>query len=758
MKLLRPSLGGVQSLRSENPSVAMREGQQIQRGMESIASVGRSATRYFNALDIDEASTDMSLAYSDFINKVQEVGETMTAEQAREFGYDGPNLLGEDMEDREDVELWEVLPDIAKKKYDELTEKFASRIPGQANRQEWTNARKEQSQRMYTDMLQQQQDAYFERKVQKKERAIEQAKIIGDWQLARSLAASHPDPSVRQEQIDEVNYAKEVASIHEAYNSGDLEAMQEEISRLTSDEYEGRLTTVERTSNANMLRAEQGRIQNSNRVKRFTEYEDLRKSYEVLKALEDPRAFDALNSMEQMLVNNGMQEYAPKGFFATELGQLTKIFVDLENLSHVDSAWAAGDYSAIDTTNNDHVNRINKLVDQTIQAARESGDATTIFQAHAVNIDRAISTGVLPNHYKEAIRDLAQPNISQAHIREYGTIYNQLATSGHPNILSDMSERDRLIAKEVFLASRAGADMEETLRDIHGRYRTMTEDAITEREKQFKNLADSQGNDILGKQLRSRSESFLQKVPIVGSMLSPFMKEAFSEISYQDQQDYNQLVRHYMLNGADEEVAFDAAFDTWAVNHTVSAVNGRGQRMRMAPEYIYGLETEDLRVDFEDYVKSAIDPADRKSSGNYQMYPDMVTLGQQKPSYVVFHENENGILDMVVDDEGNVLRYQPDKDRINNRALKANTDRARNLRELGYDPVALEKLVDESNIRPLPTEMLQGGLDQTNWDENMARSRAAKKERQRQSRIRVIDERSDQIAEDRRLIQSLESQ
>jgi hypothetical protein len=758
MKLVRPDLGGTPALRSESPSLAAQEGRQIQYGMESIAQAGRAATTYFKELENDRASTEMSLAFSKKMNELNEFGEFISADQARELGVEDEDMITDAKgEDREEIPIWEILPEYTKKQYDELTEEFGSQISGSGNRQRWINARRQKAQEYYDKLDASRREQRFLREIARQEEAIDDAVQLQDYNLARSLAAGHPDPEKRLQLVQDVNKAEEVAVVNEAYLSGDPQAMEDVIKSLNNKEYAGQLETVERTSYVNMLRAEQSRISAAANTKRFMEFENMQKQYEVLKALEDPRAFEALNQMEKLLLDNNMYDYKGKGWFAEELGSLTKIFKDSNDMAWVGPAFIAGDYAALDSTDTDQIDAVNKFVDQYIAMAEESGDPTKIAQTHAFFADSAVKTGIMPKVHKEMIRDLAQPNISLEDIRQYGAIYNQYATSGHPNLLKDLSDKDRLIAKEVFLASRAGANMEDAVRDIHARYSMMSEDAIEQREREFANIEDSQHN-VLKTQLESRLKSWIAKVPGVSSVFRGLMKESFAEIGFQDQQDYNQLVRHYMLNGADEDVALEVAFETWAANHTISQVNGRTQRMRMAPEIMYGLESEDIRENLNSYVKSAIEAEDYIESGEYQIYPDMITLSEAQPSYVVFHEDDNGMIDMVMDDEGNVLRYRPDKNKIIREKTRVETEEAKRMQTLGMDKYRIEKLLEEEETDPLAVETLQGNRDGSTWEENMARSKAAKERKIEQSRLQVIDERSREIAEERTILEDLYKQ
>jgi len=763
MKLVRPDLGGTPALRSESPSLAAQEGRQIQYGMESIAQAGRAATTYFKELEKDRASTEMSLAFSKKMNELNELGEFISADQARELGVEDESMITDAKgEDREEIPIWEILPEYTKKQYDELTEEFGSQLSGSGNRQRWINARRQKAQEYYDKLDASRREQRFLREIARQEEAIDDAVQLQDYNLARSLAAGHPDPEKRLQLVQDVNKAEEVAVVNEAYLSGDPQAMEDVIESLKNDQYAGQLETVERTSYVNMLRAEQSRIAAASNTKRFMEFENMQKQYEVLKSLEDPRAFEALNQLEQLLLDNNMYDYKGKGWFAEELGSLTKLFKDAQDMAWVAPAFFSKDYGTIDQTDSKQIDEINKVVGAVLETAESTGDPTVINQAHAQIADAGVGVGVMPDVHKEMIRDLAQPNISLEDIQLYGAIYNQYATSGHPNLLNDLSDKDRLIAKEVFLASRAGANMEDAVRDIHARYSVMTEDAILQREKEFQNIEDSQ-HDVLKTELKNRVKAWYEKIPIASAVLRQFMEESFAEIGFQDQQDYNQLVRHYMLNGAEEDVALEVAFETWAANHTVSGVNGRAQRMRMAPEFIYGLDTEDLQYDFKKYVKDSIDPEDYSETGEYQMYPDMITLSEGQPSYVVFHEDENGMVNMMMDDEGNVLRYRPNKKQILQEAASRDLQRANNLRTLGYDPVARQEALDKYSNENMPrtlAERQQMGFEKASWESNMARAKkqAAKEQKIEQSRLRVVGERSREIAAESAILEDLDSQ
>lgn len=755
-----PGATGVQALRGDDPQRISAEGRQrasafysFANAAESVAGLGRSITEYGQQLEQDEALTESSLRFSEAYNDVTRK-EYYTAEEVREMGFDAPNLLNEDMEDRDDVAVWEFAPDVLKKKYDEITDQLAERLSGSGNKQEFRNYRARKGQEMYDRLLDAQRESFFQSKIEKHELAIERAVQLND-PLAITLARTHPDPTKREEMEYKALQGLEVNNIQNAYQSEDVGRMQEMVDYLRDENYNGPLTETQQSSYINMLKAGISELSATETIKRLQPYENARAKYEVALATDDvATAAQTLAEMEAYLNEIGMPEYAEKGYFGKQKAKIAEAWKGFDKNMELQALFRTGNWMAFNTYDGDHTKAADEFVEGAIEQSLEliqAGQASPELYGAVIRDSIAMSsaTGYFPKPLKELFTDMNSSAISPEQTMVAMAAYKQLEGS-NSLLLTQLDDETRMVLKEASRAMDGGLEVRDAIADVRERYMNASEDTLDLRQRMFLK-AQNDARQPMESYLRQRLEGngWLDWLApdVIERVFDPTVEAIKPQLGDEIYTQYTNLVRHHMMNGADLGMAQEFALQDWSDQNQLTKINGRWEFMPYSPEAVYGIESDDLRTDlglqFEEITGRDINEV----WDNIAVYPDMITRMEEQPSYGVWYTDENGLPQPMTDSNGEYVRYRPDYEGIKTRNYETALKRAeykRAVRDGERPGVALD------------LEARRGSFAErkAKYEARIAREQAERDA----TGARFSEGRRQDIAEDKRLLRNLEGQ
>jgi hypothetical protein len=721
-----PRQPGVQGLRGVDPGRYVREGRNIQFAAETIAQTGRNATNYFQEIEQNEAAAEASIGFSEKYNEIVSKPYRSSAE-VREMGFDGPNLLTEDMEDRDDVAVWEFAPDLLKQEYDRITEKTAERISGAGNKAAWRSQRAIQGQKMYDGMLQAQREALWEDKIARHADAIDRAIQVRDFALAETLAMSHPDPTRRQETLSAVKVDVEFAMAHNAYQSQDLRQMQEEYDRITDKDYDGVLTEPQQTQLGNMLRAGISELTQKETIKRLQPFEQMQGAYEMALTTNDvARAAQLDAEMQQYLQANGLMDYVSKGYWAKQDSRIAEAILDMEENAVSTVGFWNGDAMAVDNFDGKQTSAIDQEVMKVMSDP-------TLPQEYVASVVAQASAGAryIPKPVLELFEDVSSQSVDPQQALLAAGIYENIRLRNQ-TLVTNIPDQTRYMMTEISKHIKANQPVEDVIDQVRTRFMSADEETLKIRQNNFRALVNDK-RDPLGKFLNSK---------LSGDSWIPNFIEGFTfpaEIVPGDQMytDYLKAVEVHMAGGMDQGDAMQLGLEDFMATHQPSGVNGSKEIMRFAPEAMFGEPTEVIQADFKAYMTEHVDDY---SPGEYVFYPDAYTDQETVPSYQVFAV-ENGQLMTVLGDLG-PMRYTPNKKRM----TQMRVDTARE---------------DWQTTR---TERAMGAVSQAlgslqGWGPtNLQERRKIQEEQQRLGNVEFADQRAKDIKADRVLLQQLDNE
>ena len=750
----------------------MAEGRAIQAGLGAIGQTAGNWRAYAQERERSDASTQASLEAQQWMQGATQ-NQIIDANRARELGYEGPLLYNEDLSDRDNIAIQEILPDIAKAKMDAITDKYAESISGSGNRAEWVNRRRVAAQKMYGGLVEEQSKYFFNERRAREENSIEAARRVGDYELAAEIAKNYTGtPSEREALVQGVKEFTETDNFRDAILAEDMAQMMEYEQYLRSDDYSGPLTKEQRVTWANILDNAQDQLVAEGVVKRNQVYDTMRVQYEVAKETDNyAEAWRTLAEMNAVMRANGDIDYVSKEFFANEWGSLAKDQVEREMNADIGDAFLSGNYGAINPTDSEQKKVMDGIIEKALaQASRtDEEQGTGTFNqdiTHQSLINRAARVGYMPTFYREAIRDMNQPNISVPDASRAAAYYNSFATQA-PHLVSELSQNVRGVAQEVHAAALAGRLDEDVLREIHERMRDSSEQTLRDRESRYMSLKQDYDKP-LDAEFDSRVKNWVDYLPFLtgDSETAQWFTDNPND---RLRTNYNQLVRHHMMNGSTEDSAYELAWQDFTRSHQVSAINGKPQLMRLSPETIYGMTPEEARDDKNHYLSSVI--VDMPGSpDDYLVYPDNFSMGQSQPSYAVYYRDpETDAISMVRTDKG-YLRYVPDPGNTKARRRQQDIANAKIAHEVEQirqaDSPDLSSAIDGyEKIKELTGKNAEWEKRKQQYVERQQEMRDARSgswERKRHSLTTgqefLIDQRSREIAADRQVLRSLQDE
>ena len=759
-KLMIPPRTGVQILQSPDPSIGLREGAAIQGASENIAGAARGVSEYFQAIEQDEASTNMSLEYSQSYNDMVSE-EYVNTDRAIELGaQDSPNLWDEDEEGnvvpREEIPVWEILPEVAKKKYDRLTEKYARKISGTGNRQMWANRRKVAGEQMYSEMLANQREAFFQQKVTNTDAAIQAAQDSQDYGLMIALAGSYPIIEKREEMVKKVKEVAEVDSYHRAIQSQDPNIMIQLADWIKNSGDSSNLSEDKQTAWMNTLLNTAKSIVNDKQTKVLEQADQLRTTYEAQLATDDPSAAVTLNNIQTFLQEAGDPHYFGKAWYAKEVGRLVKKEVEWQEKQTTVAAFMSasqGGYSLIDVTDSDTKDTLDEFAERRIGEAFQTGGEPAANETMVQIVRNSAASGYLPKFFKTQMNMLNSPAITPQHAKMVTGIYDAIMSSNQM-LLHGVDEKTIMMASSLHKMSVAGVDMMEGFKQLQANMRTRTmDDQDALRNEVTKYIGDSKTPNTGMLEAKIRTSKGVPFVPAIVEQLFTDL-DSNAGVSSTMRNAYDSLVEeYYVMNGGDLDVAQDAAFTRLINTWQVSNVNGKKQFMRDAPEFVYNQPAEKITEDFHSWLQELSPDINPEEMHNYFIRPDIATSQENRPGYSVFKIGATGMPVPVTTNGGMTnLRYRPRIEQIvkNNAERKALEAR----RERDWQR-ALEEGRSANKPEHTLTKEEQMILDKRDKGMEDDLYDAGELGREMDSRVRIIEERSQQQGQDRELLQDL---
>lgn len=747
-KLVSPGYGSVQSLRTVGPEKALREGRQVQSAFENVAQLGRDVTNYAQELEQNESSTNASLEFSEVYNDLTAKPYISTDEAIEMGAVDGPHLWEEDtdgnIQPRQEIPIWEILPEVAQSKYEKVVQKHADKISGYGNRQEWLNRRRQAGQQMYDQLKGEQRQAMFQRSVERANESMEVARQSGDYNLMLAIAAKHPEVEKRESLVRAARETAETDNLHRALQSGDPELMRNLASYLRDSEDYSFMSEANQTQWIQVLENTAKSYEAKETTAILREADDMLRTYQVQIAMEDPAAIQTLSKMDTYLKAQGEDHYFGKQFFANELANYAELTAEWQHNAEIQAAYAAPNgYATVDMMDSDNKKIIDKAVEVDIGRAMQEGGPQAALGAIEEHVQLAARNNYLPQYFVHMFNSANSPAAKGEQLELAVGVWETI-NHGNQHLLRGMDEQTiNAVASIAGMVRRAGMSVDEAHKAYWANSRGQSTDFQEHLRKQVRSYiqkdTDPNTGTLEAKIRMSRSH------PLVPDWMEAIYRNVEEMgVSEQMAYTYDTLVEDfYVMNGGDKEAAQDAAFASLINTQQLSQVNGNMQYMRDAPEMRYGLMSEDIRNDFQDWVTPYL--PEGTSKDDLMMMPDLATAQEDRPGYVVWQIDEFGMPVPVMAPKGNVqLRYYPrakkiKEDKVVQRVLDARNERT------AHETNLIEREVMRSH-----GELLRRREEQ--FAEPERRQQAEEEAAERDSRLEVVNERSDRMAEEREIL------
>lgn len=666
MKQFTPLFGGTQMLQSDTKNKDITKNLSNQRGFESMVGASDNFVNYAKQLEQNDADTNMSLEFSKWYNEATAKPQLTTAEALDMGVEDNPALWETDDEgnqlERDNIDLWEVLPDLAKGKYDKLTDKYGQNLSGYGAQQEWINRRRVAGEQIYGNMLASQREQLFERAREKHDMSIDAALQSGDNFLAVELAQTYPGTDVeRQERMLEVGKKVETNSynraIQQANETGEVGTLLELADWIDDPANYSKLDEDQQTAWSNTLRNTAKSIVGTKTKVILGNVDSMNVLYQSQKEIEDwGGAMQTLADMQTAMVDAGEPHYLGKQWYAQQVAEMTKAQVEqqdyLENAAAFAGA-ATGGYAYKDATDADVKKDIDRYAEETIGAGfLESPEAG--YAAIRDVIRSAAAFQYMPKYLEAQINMANSPAVTPQHLQTIAQIYANVQAY-NPMLLSNMDDKTQLMAAGVYQMNMAGGDLMESFNQLRGMFATKSESEVETLTQEWTNYRDSKQQPTKG-----MMESFIRQakgMPFVPDVIEQLWNDLDSQgVSSTMMDAFDTLSeKYYVMNGGDKETAMRAAFgkviNTWQVSNT----NGRKRYMRDAPEYRYGASAEDINGDFKSWSS---EQSWYEEGADYIIASDIATSQENRPGYAVY-KMEDGMPVPATDVGGKFARYYP---------------------------------------------------------------------------------------------------
>ena len=650
---IKPRIGPAPDIKSpDSVQSALRKGQNIQRATAAISGLADSARASFQAMEQDEASTNMSLEWTDWYTQINEK-PIVNAEEAREMGYDGPNLLDLEGNDREDVELWEILPDISKSKYDELTEKYGGGISGFGKRQEWKNTRKEAGARIYSEMETVRNEQFWQQKVEKHDDSYKRAVELGDYNLAVTLAQTHPVPEKRKELEEQAKKSGFTDSFQRAIQTGNPQIMEEQAEWIREGGADGVLTESEQTKWIQQLENNAVRYTEQANTQRSFEQDLARANLEV--AIENGLAGPAdIEAFAQQAYADGMP--MPKTWMGTQLKKYNEIYQEqVKTMQMVQLATQAANGAAVvDPTDSDQVNGVNTLATMIMSGSDMYGDLSNEQRISRV-VDLATKTNVLPKPLAMILRAPANDAIAPEQLVASANAYYELA-SKKSSLIEQVPAEAKLMMAFAYNNTTSGILTPDSIKEYRAQMQNVSPQM---RQARKKRLGDERTNG----NVEAKFMGFMDDDPTYDTW------DQFEAIpSERMYADFNHRLDYYTTFAGLTDDVYEAAWNDVSSAYGVTEVGGDRRAMKFPPEQVYGIDATTLDKDVKAFIKENFDyvPED------IQLQAHSTTHFMAQPTYnVMARDPDTGLMMIQFDEESGLpMMWKPNLERISKASLE----------------------------------------------------------------------------------------
>lgn len=756
--------GGVQQLRGSNVGVEIAKGQNIERAARTISGTADKAMNMFQDLEQNQNTADMSINYS---KEMVDAGKDpyISTARALELGAnDDPSLYTMDDEgdqvEREDINIDEVMPEIAKAKYDRLTDKYGANISGGGNRQEWINRRRVAGEEMYQKLDEERNATQFKRMVDKYDSSIEMAKEAGDYSLALTLIDNHPT----QDLVDKdklmlgVRKASELNDVHTTIQNGNPADMMALAQQYRDEEFDGSFHgEPEQTAFVNLLEQSARSIVNAEKTARIKYIDSMNERFEVQMALKDSAgAMESLMTMQMYLEETGEVEYFDKQFFPARLGRITAMGGDIANYEDQRaaflSAYSTEKKNGLDPTDKDTQDNLNAVVNTSIAEAnemdRQGGGGQYTAAAHQGMIKSSSATGFMPDFYEEKFDRINNGFATPEEVVEASVYYAEFAEQA-PYLLGRMSDTAKAQMERVRGVNLAGMDPTKALEGLHTIGQTQTPETQQHLAQQWNKIQLSSNGQYVSNSLKTKVSKSDRWAFSPGRVWDEFAQDSSDMGIPADMEvDYSSLVEHYYtLNGGVLAEAENAAYNDLTKTWQPSGVNAQQRWMRRSPEIAYNMESADINHQRNLWLSENVEEFSWAESSRYMLVDDLQSTTETQPRYTVWYLDSNDIPRPVGVDGTDAVRWRPNPQQAYAEQRKIDMRNAEiedQIEKLGYQA---------------STRVYGGGQDQRSRERRYRDSGRVERYEQRKvdaadTKTRWADKRAKQTQTDRSLISS----
>ncbi len=227
----------------------------------------------------------------------------------------------------------------------------------------------------------------------------------------------------------------------------------------------------------------------------------------------------------------------------------------------------------------------------------------------------------------------------------------------NPAVLNDMADEDIEVGVMVARAVRAGEDPEQAV--------ALAETAIYQADPKLREVR----REVLREETNTNREWLTSHVPGPTFLLRAFAGDSLRRAEIPDSMvaDFNALFAlRFLSSDADVDTLRTATLGKLAKTWAVTNVDGSNRWMRYAPEALYGFG------DDHTWMREQLF-ADIKASGlvdNRRTIDDRVRIAateetarpprNEAPTYAVMLQDDDGVFQPLIDDQGRPLRWRPD--------------------------------------------------------------------------------------------------
>jgi len=252
----------------------------------------------------------------------------------------------------------------------------------------------------------------------------------------------------------------------------------------------------------------------------------------------------------------------------------------------------------------------------------------------------AASTGIVPQTAAAYIRtNIASQDFEQA---AQAADFASRMREDAPQAYARLPQNERAFSLQVSELINAGMGKEDAVLTARKNvYETTDEE---------KNILSSQFNNT---DFREESNSFL--LDNVDDKWSGGFFSSSPSVPNEMEAEFNILTKSYFARTRDADQARQLAFDDLGKTWGVTELGGNKRMMKYSPERIYGDGSA------SDWMQNQLDSkASEYGIKDVQIISDATTARESRPSYVMYHNDEFGNPILVMDKNGEVVRFTPD--------------------------------------------------------------------------------------------------